>query len=75
MDLVSAHFDIPQAAETEGDVLGRVITRLNAGMAVVTPHPVRTGSAIILPQDPHQHRPVRPILLAVDLTPFHRNGT
>jgi hypothetical protein len=35
--LVSAHFDIPQLAQTEGDILGRVTTRLNSGIAVVTP--------------------------------------
>jgi hypothetical protein len=37
MGLVSAHFDIPQTAEVEGDALARVITRSNAGIAVVTP--------------------------------------
>jgi hypothetical protein len=37
LGLVSAHFDIPQAALTEGDVYGRIVTPLNAGMAVVTP--------------------------------------
>lgn len=37
LGLVSAHFDIPQTAEIEGDVMGRVTTRGNAGIAVVTP--------------------------------------
>lgn len=39
---MSAHFDISQTAEVEGDVLGRVVTKLNAGIAVVTPaHTIR----------------------------------
>jgi hypothetical protein len=37
LGLVSAHFDIPQAAEVQGDILGHIETRLNAGIAVVTP--------------------------------------
>jgi hypothetical protein len=38
LGLVSAHFDIRQEARTEGDViLGRIITDINAGIAVVTP--------------------------------------
>src|SRR5215216_4339269 len=37
LGLVSAHFDIPQQARTEGDVFGRVVTNINAGIAVVTP--------------------------------------
>lgn len=37
LGLVSAHFDIPQEATTSGDVLGKVVTDVNAGMAVVTP--------------------------------------
>jgi hypothetical protein len=37
LGLVSAHFDIPQVAKTEGDVLGSITTPLNAGIAVVTP--------------------------------------
>lgn len=37
LGLVSAHFDIPQEATTTGDVLGKVVTDVNAGMAVVTP--------------------------------------
>lgn len=37
LGLVSAHFDIPTEAQTHGDVLGRVTTRLNSGIAVVTP--------------------------------------
>jgi hypothetical protein len=42
LGLVSAHFDIPQEATTTGDVLGKVVTDVNAGMAVVTPaHVIR----------------------------------
>jgi hypothetical protein len=37
LGVVSAHFDIPQPAVTEGDVIGRIVTPLNAGIAVVTP--------------------------------------
>ena len=37
LGIVSAHFDIPQSAKTSGDVLGSIITPLNAGIAVVTP--------------------------------------
>jgi hypothetical protein len=37
LGLVSAHFDIPQVATIAGDVLGKVTTDVNAGMAVVTP--------------------------------------
>jgi hypothetical protein len=37
MGVVSAHFDIPQEAKTKGDVMGKVITEINAGIAVVTP--------------------------------------
>ncbi len=37
LGLVSAHFDIPQEATTTGDVLGKIVTDVNAGMAVVTP--------------------------------------
>jgi hypothetical protein len=37
LGLVSAHFDIPQEATLEGDILGKVVTKLNSGMAVVTP--------------------------------------
>lgn len=37
LGLVSAHFGIKQEARTEGDILGRVITDINAGIAVVTP--------------------------------------
>jgi hypothetical protein len=37
MGIVSAHFDIPREAKAEGDVLGKVITEINAGIAVVTP--------------------------------------
>ncbi len=38
LGLVSAHFGIKQEARTEGDVLiGRIITDINAGIAVVTP--------------------------------------
>jgi hypothetical protein len=37
LGVVSAHFDIPQPAQTEGDVIGRIVTPLNAGIAVVTP--------------------------------------
>ena len=38
LGLVSAHFDIQQEARTEGDVLyGRIVTGINAGIAVVTP--------------------------------------
>jgi hypothetical protein len=42
LGLVSAHFDIPQQAQTQGDVLGQVVTNINAGIAVVTPaHHIR----------------------------------
>jgi hypothetical protein len=37
MGIVSAHFDIPREANTEGDLLAKVITEINAGLAVVTP--------------------------------------
>lgn len=37
LGLVSAHFDIPRDAVHTGDVLGKVTTPLNSGMAVVTP--------------------------------------
>ncbi len=38
MGLVSAHFDIPQEATIRGDLdYGTITTKLNAGMAVVTP--------------------------------------
>lgn len=37
LGLVSGHFDIRQAAETTGDVLGVVTTPINAGITVVTP--------------------------------------
>jgi hypothetical protein len=37
LGLVSAHFGIKQEAQTEGDIFGRVVTDINAGIAVVTP--------------------------------------
>lgn len=37
LGLVSGHFDIAQKADVQGDVLGEVTQRINAGMAVVTP--------------------------------------
>ena len=37
LGLVSAHFDISQEAKTQGDVIGKIFTDVNAGMAVVTP--------------------------------------
>ena len=37
MGLVSGHFDIPQKAETIGDVMGSVQTAHSSGMAMVTP--------------------------------------
>lgn len=37
LGLVSAHFGIKQVARTEGDIFGRVITDMNAGIAIVTP--------------------------------------
>ena len=37
LGLVSAHFGIKQEAQTEGDIFGRVITDINADIAVVTP--------------------------------------
>jgi hypothetical protein len=37
MGLVSAHFDIPREATTKGDILGRIVTSINSGIAVVTP--------------------------------------
>jgi hypothetical protein len=37
MGLVSAHFDIPRDADTVGDVLGKVTTPVNSGIAVITP--------------------------------------
>jgi len=42
LGLVSGHFDIPQDAVTQGDIMGRVTTPVNAGIAVVTPaHAIR----------------------------------
>jgi hypothetical protein len=42
LGVVSAHFDIPKQATTQGDLFGEVFTDVNAGMAVVTPaHLVR----------------------------------
>ena len=37
LGLVSAHFDIPREATMTGDILGKAVTKLNSGMAVVTP--------------------------------------
>jgi len=37
LGLVSGHFDIEQEARVEGDILGSVMAKSNAGMALVTP--------------------------------------
>jgi hypothetical protein len=37
MGLVSAHYEIPVKARTEGDVLGEIRTGINAGMGIITP--------------------------------------
>lgn len=37
LGLVSAHFDISQKAQTVGDIQGRIETKLNSGIAVITP--------------------------------------
>lgn len=37
LGLVSAHFGVLQEAKVEGEVYGRIMTNVNAGMAVVTP--------------------------------------
>ena len=58
LGLVSAHFDIRQEARTTGDILGRVTTDINAGMAVVTPaHYIRRlleREDVV--EDPEKHR-------------------
>lgn len=37
LGLVSAHWNIPVKAQTKGDILGRIETDVNAGIAIVTP--------------------------------------
>jgi len=37
MGLVSAHYEIPVKAKTEGDILGEIRTGINAGMGIITP--------------------------------------
>ena len=37
LGLVSGHFDIEQAANVTGEVLGRIETAINSGIAVITP--------------------------------------
>jgi hypothetical protein len=37
LGLVSAHFSIYEKAETQGDVYGEIKTKLNSGIAIVTP--------------------------------------
>ena len=37
MGLVSAHYEIPVAAKTKGDILGEIRTGINAGMGIITP--------------------------------------
>jgi hypothetical protein len=37
LGLASAHFVIPEKAKVSGDVLGQISTRLNSGLAIITP--------------------------------------
>ncbi len=37
LGILSGHYDIPQKAKTQGDILGEVQTDLNSGIAFVTP--------------------------------------
>ena len=54
MGLLNSHFEIPKKAETEGDILGRIQTQLNSGIAMVTP--ADAVKQLLMREDVKEHR-------------------